>query len=568
MSGSSAGDRQAKLEHVLAEYLHALEQGRPVDRAALVAAHPDLAGDLQSFFRNRDAVEHLAVPLKAAADAATLTGPPQLPADAPTVTGPPEMASPSASNVVRYFGNYELLDEIARGGMGVVYKARQVNLNRIVALKMILAGQLANDSDVKRFYAEAEAAANLDHPGIVPIFEIGQHEGQHYFSMAFIQGQSLAKKVADGPFPPREAAELVRKIAEAVEYAHQKGIIHRDLKPANVLLDGSGQPKVTDFGLAKQTKGDSGLTGTGQILGTPSYMPPEQAAGKIDLIGPQADVYSLGAILYCLLTGRPPFQAANPMDTLLQVLDDEPVSPRQLNAQIPRDLETICLKCVSKEAEKRYGSAGELADDLRRFEDHEPIIARPAGFVERAVKWSRRRPALAALIAVAVAGLVVVAWETQVANREWARAERELTRAERLLDDSQARLYINSIELAGREWEAGRVDRAVTALDSCEAPRRGWEWNYLQRLCHAELVKIPVGYDAPDVAFSRDGRLLAVANFSNRRIDLFDSQTGAPAGNSAGHEFGSVCARFSDDGNWLVSGGWWSSSGKGGPTLK
>ena len=225
----------------------------------------------------------------------------------------------------RNFGDYQLIKEIARGGMGVVYKARQTKLNRIVALKMILAGQLASDHDVKRFYAEAEAAAALDHPCIVPIYEVGEHKGQHFFSMGFVNGVGLDAKLKDGPLLPQQAARLMQTIAKAIHYAHQKGVIHRDLKPGNVLIDGNGWPRVTDFGLAKQTKTDSGLTATGQVMGTPSYMPPEQAAGKTDQIDRRSDVYSLGAILYCLLTGRPPFQAANLMQTLKQVLERDPV---------------------------------------------------------------------------------------------------------------------------------------------------------------------------------------------------------------------------------------------------
>ena len=236
----------------------------------------------------------------------------------PSLAGQPDATAP---NRIRYFGDYEIIREIARGGMGVVFEARQVSLNRTVALKMILAGQLANETDVKRFYTEAEAAANLDHPGIVPIFEVGQHEGQHYFSMGFVEGQSLAQRLADGPLPSREAAELIRRVSEAIEYAHQRGVIHRDLKPANILLDQSGNPRVTDFGLAKKVQGDSGLTGSGQIMGTPSYMPPEQAGGKRGEVGPAADVYALGATLYALLTGRPPFQAATAMDTVIQVVE-------------------------------------------------------------------------------------------------------------------------------------------------------------------------------------------------------------------------------------------------------
>jgi serine/threonine-protein kinase len=250
------------------------------------------------------------------------------PTDQATLNHSPSSGAhaPEASlSRVRYFGDYEILREIARGGMGVGFQARQVSLNRPVALKMILAGQLANETDVKRFYTEAEAAANLDHPGIVPIYEVGQHEGQHYFSMCFVEGQSLSHRLADGPLPPREAAALIIRVAEAIEYAHQRGVIHRDLKPANILLDKNGNPRVTDFGLAKKVQGDSGLTGSGQIMGTPSYMPPEQAGGKRGEIGPAADVYSLGATLYASLTGRPQFQTATPMDTVLQVIGEEPV---------------------------------------------------------------------------------------------------------------------------------------------------------------------------------------------------------------------------------------------------
>ena len=250
-----------------------------------------------------------------------------------SVAGQPDTTAP---NRIRYFGDYEIIRELARGGMGVVFEARQVTLNRKVALKMILAGELADDDAVRRFYLEAEAAANLDHPGIVPIYEVGQHEGQHYFSMGYIEGQSLAQRMAGGPLMAREAADLIGRVSEAIEYAHQHGVVHRDLKPANILLDLHGNPRVTDFGLAKKVQGDSGLTGSGQIMGTPSYMPPEQAGGKRGDVGPAADVYALGATLYALLAGRPPFQAATAMDTVLQVISEEPVSLRRLNASIPR----------------------------------------------------------------------------------------------------------------------------------------------------------------------------------------------------------------------------------------
>lgn len=327
----------------------------------------------------------------------------------------------------RHFGEYELIEEIARGGMGVVYKARQVRLNRIVAVKMIRAGQLASEQDVERFYIEAEAAASLDHSGIVPIFEVGQEDDQHYFSMAFVEGPSLANLLQDGPLAPTEAAELTMKIAAAVDYAHSHGVIHRDLKPANILLDGRqsdaatpnllgslsraaiGEPRVTDFGLAKHTNRRSDLTETGQVLGTPSYMPPEQAQGKTDKVNEKSDVYSLGAILYASLTGRPPFQAASPVDTLMQVLEQDPVEPRQLNPGIPRDLETICLKCLEKEPERRYASAQALNDELQRFLGDEPILARPMSLTDRGIRWLRRKGGNAAVGFLAMAATAIFA---------------------------------------------------------------------------------------------------------------------------------------------------------------
>ena len=381
-----SSSRDDRVNDAILLYLQAVERGEAVDREKFLAEHAEIAEELNSFFGNQAQFQQVA-------EAATL--PPVASIEQrsfdhdQTTLVPATTAIPSAGEVVRYFGDYELLLEIARGGMGVVYKAWQVNLNRVVALKMILAGQLAGPQDVQRFYTEAKAAAQLDHPGIVPVFEVGQNEGQHFFSMGFVEGKSLAARVAKGPLPPREAAELVRDVAQAVQYAHDKGVIHRDLKPGNILLDTDGRPRVTDFGLAKLTRSDSDLTSTGQILGTPSYMPPEQASGKTDQIGPAADIYALGAVLYCLLVGRPPFQAANPMDTLLQVLEQEPVPLRQLNAQIERDLETICLKCLAKSPDRRYVSALELSNDLNRFLNDQPILARPPSVWERANQWAR-----------------------------------------------------------------------------------------------------------------------------------------------------------------------------------
>ncbi len=311
---------------------------------------------------------------------------------------------------IHYFGDYELLEEIARGGMGVVYKGRQTSLNRTVALKMILSGELAGPQNIERFQNEAEAAANLKHPNIVAIHEVGQFEGRYYFSMDYVEGPSLADVIQAGPLPVRKAAEYMKTIAEAVHFAHQRGTLHRDLKPQNVLIDADNQPQITDFGLAKRVSGDSGLTATGAVLGTPSYMSPEQASGRPADMGPHSDVYSLGAMLYELLTGRPPFCAASAVATLRQVTDNPPTAPHRLKDDLPQDIETICLKCLEKSPHARYHSARELADELGRFLNHQPIQAKPASAVRRVETWLRQRPwaiaAAASLAVMVLAGVI------------------------------------------------------------------------------------------------------------------------------------------------------------------
>jgi serine/threonine protein kinase len=293
------------------------------------------------------------------------TPPSPVPAVDPYDTMWGDIKGNQAAPALGTFGDYELLQEIARGGMGVVYKARQHGLERIVAIKMILAGQQASGEDVERFCLEARAAANLDHPNIVPIYEIGQHQGRHYFSMAFIEGDSLTHLVRDKGvvLSFKETATIVQAVANAIQYAHDHGIVHRDLKPENIMLDKHGRPRVTDFGLAKRQQVDSGLTAAGQVMGTPSYMAPEQAMGKSN-IGPAADIYSLGAILYFLLTCRAPFLGSSVMETLFQVVKEDPVPPRQVNPSVPADLEAICLNCLQKDPHQRYLSAGKLAAAL------------------------------------------------------------------------------------------------------------------------------------------------------------------------------------------------------------
>jgi tetratricopeptide (TPR) repeat protein/tRNA A-37 threonylcarbamoyl transferase component Bud32 len=337
-------------------------------------------------------------------------------------------AGARGATTIRYFGDYELVGEIAAGGMGVVYYAHQVSLNRNVALKMIRSGALATPAEVQRFRTEAEAAANLDHPNIVPIYEIGEHEGQHYFSMKLVEGGNLAERISNlkSQISNQEAARLIATLARAVHHAHQRGVLHRDLKPSNVLLDDQGEPHLTDFGLAKLARQNQDFTQTLAVLGTPHYMAPEQAAGKARELTTAADIYSLGAMLYELLAGRPPFRGESAWEVLRQAQTLEPVPPRRLNSAVDRDLEIICLKCLEKDPRRRYDTAEELAKDLNHWLAGEPIQARPTKLPERALKWARRNPALATLIVLAhllfAAGLGGVLWQ-------WRRAENHATRA-------------------------------------------------------------------------------------------------------------------------------------------
>ncbi len=327
----------------------------------------------------------------------------------PDDPGRPPVAPPASGRIP----GYEVLGELGRGAMGVVYKARQVSLDRLVALKMIRPEAPAEGEEIARFRSEALAVATLQHPNVVQIYDVGEHDGRPFLSLEYVDGGTLAHKAAGRPMPVRQAAQVVEGLARGVHAAHRRGVIHRDLKPSNVLLTADGTPKVTDFGIAKRLAGGAGHTRAGTIMGTPCYMSPEQAIGRTHEIGPATDVWALGVILYELLTGRPPFRGDSAIDILQKVKLEEPMPPGRLRFQLPRSLETICLTCLHKDANRRYPSALALADDLRAFLEGRPISARPAGGLERAATWLRRRPTVAALAVVAgaaTAGVVVGAW--------------------------------------------------------------------------------------------------------------------------------------------------------------
>jgi serine/threonine-protein kinase len=356
---------------LLDDYLSNLQAGKRPDRAALLVEHPELASALKCL----EALEGLAPTERNEADVDTVLLPEQ--------------------DLPRDFGPYELIEEIGRGGMGVVYKARQKTLDRTVAVKMILATHLASPEHIRRFQVEAWAAARLRHANITQIHDVGQYNGQHFFAMEYVEGESLAQRIARQRLSFDAAVRLLTVVAQAVDHLHAQGVVHRDLKPSNILLDRDDHPYVTDFGLAKVFVPGSEATTTGVIAGTPSYMAPEQAAGHNSEVGPAADIYSLGAILYELLTGEPPFRRENPLDTLLDILGREPHYPRQLNPRVPQGLELICLKCLAKSPADRYRSAAALADDLERFARQEPLSVKPPRAMERLTQWARRQPALA-----------------------------------------------------------------------------------------------------------------------------------------------------------------------------
>jgi len=452
------------------------------------------------------------------------------------------------------FGDYDLLEEIARGGMGVVYKARQRKLGRIVAVKMILAGPLAGKQFVQRFRTESAAAAILQHPNIVAIHDVGVHEDRHYFSMDYVEGLSLAQRVGQQPLGPDRAARHVELIAAAIHYAHERGILHRDLKPSNVLIDANDQPRITDFGLARKLDDDSSLTMTGQVLGSPNFMPPEQAGARRGKVGRPSDVYALGGILYYLLTARAPFQAESLEQIISQVLHAEPVAPRLLNPAIPKDLETITLKCLEKEPSRRYQTAQELSEELGRFLRHEPIRARSITQPEKLWRWGRRQPALATalglVLAVLVLGFATTYWQ-------WRRAERLAKSEHQGRIASQRQLYVSTLNVAQAAWEQNHVSRAKQLLkDTATDPARGFEWYYWQRQMHLELKALR-GHTGPILAaaYSPDGRQIVTAS-ADRTAKVWDAAGATDLLTLTGHGAPIRSVAFFDDGQRIVTGSW------------
>ncbi len=456
------------------------------------------------------------------------------PGGLPTTAGPPRggdatgidgllLARPGAA-----FGEYELLGRLGSGGMGVVYEARQKRLSRVVALKMMRAGNLADERQIRLFRSEAEAVAALDHPHIVPVLDSGEHQGILYYSMKRVEGHDLGRCLDSFRENPAAIARLVAIVAEAIAHANARGVLHRDIKPSNILVDNQGEPHVIDFGLAMRLDATAIESTTGNAVGTPAYMSPEQARGRREAITTATDVYGLGTLLYALLTGLPPFSGTSALEILKRVVNDEPPRPRDQNPHVDRDLEIICLKCLSKAPLDRYPSARDLADDLNRWLDGRPILARPASRVERTVKWVRRHKLVAALSAAAVIGAMLGA-----TGLAWGYSAALIARDEAREGEDIARhlAYAASLNLAERDWRDANIAQVERHLQETRPPigktdLRSFEWYYLNRLCRAQGLEL-AGHTRPvrGLSYSRDARLVASAS-DDRTVKVWDAQTG------------------------------------------
>jgi eukaryotic-like serine/threonine-protein kinase len=482
---------------------------------------------------------------------------------------------PPAGAKIQYFGDYELLEELGRGGMGIVYKARQSSLNRMVALKMIRSGELASENEVKRFRVEAEAAANLDHPNIVTVYEVGEHAKRQYLTMRLVEGQNLAEHVVAlvSPLAGTSAAALMAKVARAIHHAHQRRILHRDLKPSNILIDAAGEPHVADFGLAKQVDVPGDVTLTGVLLGTPSYMSPEQATGQIHTLTTATDVYGLGALLYFTMTGRPPFRGGNALETLQMVKEREPDSPTSINPKVDRDLETICLKCLEKDPNRRYNSADAVAGDLERTLKHEPILARKTSRSERVWRWSRRNPILAllsgGLAVTAVLGLAAVTWQwvalvvaASIAGLVWQNRHVKIRISTETNARAVAEKMLNQLDVHWRIEQLGSHDQGNALIHLTHALRKN-------PMCQIAADRLLSGQTKsrlrPPVArllihqaivvgasFNRSGRHVVTAS-EDCTARVWDTMTARTPPLILRHRGWVSSARFSPDGRFIAT---------------